>query len=342
VSRRTLLRWLPLGLAIVLTVLAFTVPIPYVLLQGGPVYNTTGSQGGKPVITIDGRESFATDGELDLTTVSVTRTINLSEAVVAWFRHDQAVSPKEFYFPPGKSADEVKAEDTAQMVQSQSSAKTAALGELGIPVTVAVKDVSSGGPSQGVLQPGDRIDTVGGEAVTSPAKLVALVTAQPVGTALSLGITRSGSAQAVTVTTANGAAEGQPARPVIGVTPAVTDFPFTITISLEQVGGPSAGLMFALGIIDKLGPESLTDGRHIAGTGEITDDGRVMPIGGIQQKLSAARKDGATVFLVPADNCADAAATRPKGLQLVKVATLDSAVKALDALAEGGTPEGCG
>jgi PDZ domain-containing protein len=342
VSRRAVSRWLPLGLAVLLTVLAFSVPIPYVLLQGGPVYNTTGSQDGRSVITIGGRQSYPTDGELDLTTVSLTKTITLSEGIRAWFSHDEAVSPKEFYFPPGKSSKEVEAEDTAQMVQSQSSAKTAALGELGIPVTVEVQQVSTDGPSQGVLRARDVLTSIDGSAVTSPSQLVTLIGAHPVGTALAVGYTRGGQPGTATVTTSNGAATGEPARPIIGVTPVVTSFPFTITISLEQVGGPSAGMMFALGIIDKLGPESLTHGRHIAGTGEITDDGRVMPIGGIQQKLAAARKDGAVVFLVPADNCKDAAASRPDGLQLVKVTTLDSAVKALGTLADGGTPTGCG
>jgi PDZ domain-containing protein len=341
VSRRAVILWLSGALALGLTVATFTVPIPYVLLQGGPVYDTLGTQDGRPVITIDGRESFPTDGELDLTTVSLTRRVTMGEAILGWFDRDTAVSPKEFYVPPGKSIDQVKAEDRAAMVASQSSAKTAALGRLGIPVTVSVQAVSDAGPAQGKLRAGDVLDAVDGAPVTSPTVLVGLIGAKPVGSTLSVAYTRDGAAATVDITTVDGAAAGDPPRPVVGITPVVTDFPFDISISLEAVGGPSAGLMFALGIIDKLEPGSLTAGRHIAGTGEITDQGQVMPIGGIQQKLSAARKDGAVVFLVPADNCVDAEANRPAGLQLVKVTTLDSAVQALGTLAGGGTPPGC-
>ncbi|MCW2621595.1 MAG: hypothetical protein JWL64_1197, partial [Frankiales bacterium] len=286
-----------------------------------------------------GRDTFTTEGQLDLTTVSVVRSVTLGDAVRGWFARDTAVSPKEFYFPPGKSTEEVKAEDAQAMVESQSSAKTAALGQLGIPVTVAVKSVTPTGPSAGKLRAGDVLLAVEGTPVTNPAGLVALIGSHPIGTDLPLRIRRDGQEQDVTITTASSG--GDKPRPVIGITPTVTDFPFDITISLEDIGGPSAGLMFALGIIEKLGPESLTEGKHIAGTGEITDDGVVHPIGGIQQKMAAAGKEGVKVFLVPTDNCADAQANRPDGVELVRVTTLDSAVKALELLAQGGTPQGC-
>ena len=109
-------------------------------------------------------------------------------------------------------------------------------------------------------------------------------------------------------------------------------FPFRVTIKVGNIGGPSAGLMFALGIVDKLGSADLTSGRFIAGTGEIAPNGAVGPIGGIQQKMAGARARGATVFLVPAGNCADAAGAVPAGMRLVKVSTLAGAVHALEAL----------
>jgi len=114
-----------------------------------------------------------------------------------------------------------------------------------------------------------------------------------------------------------------------------------VTINLKEVGGPSAGMMFALGIIDKLGPDSLTGGRHIAGTGEITADGTVGPIGGIGEKLLSARRAGATLFLAPAGNCAEAARSLPAGLVVAKVATLQDALTALQAVRDGGTPVTC-
>ncbi len=114
-----------------------------------------------------------------------------------------------------------------------------------------------------------------------------------------------------------------------------------MTIRLKEVGGPSAGLMFALGIIDKLGPDSLTGGRYIAGTGTITPAGEVGPIGGIPQKLIAAKEKGAVAFLVPAGNCAEAAASAPAGLLLIEVGTLTAALDGLEALRDGGTPVSC-
>ena len=121
----------------------------------------------------------------------------------------------------------------------------------------------------------------------------------------------------------------------------VPEAPFTVDITLQDVGGPSAGLMFALGILDKLGPESITGGLHVAGTGEISGEGAVGPIGGITQKLVAARGVGAEVFLVPEGNCADARARVPDGLRLVKVTSLDDALQGLATLREGGDPPTC-
>jgi PDZ domain-containing protein len=112
-------------------------------------------------------------------------------------------------------------------------------------------------------------------------------------------------------------------------------FPFQVNISVGDIGGPSAGMMFALGIIDKLTKLNLTAGRFIAGTGEITPGGQVQPIGGIQQKMVGARNAGATIFLTPAANCADTKGAVPAGMRLVKVSTLNQAVTYLEALRSG-------
>ena len=120
--------------------------------------------------------------------------------------------------------------------------------------------------------------------------------------------------------------------------------PFTVDISLANIGGPSAGLMFTLGVIDKLTPGDLTSGHFVAGTGtmEVADDkATVGPIGGILLKMIAARDAGATVFLVPADNCTEALTQIPQGLQLARVGTLDEAMQALTTLSQGGVPAGC-
>jgi Lon-like protease len=128
----------------------------------------------------------------------------------------------------------------------------------------------------------------------------------------------------------------------LGIEPAnEPDVPFQIKISLAEVVGPSAGLMFALAIVDKLTPGELTGGHVVAGTGEITSDGQVGRIGGIGFKMTAARETGATVFLVPSGNCFEATREPPDGLRLVKVGTLSDAVTALDTLRAGGNPPSC-
>ena len=118
-------------------------------------------------------------------------------------------------------------------------------------------------------------------------------------------------------------------------------FPFTVRISVGEIGGPSAGMMFALGIIDKLSHDNLTGGKFIAGTGEISPNGTVSPIGGIQQKMAGARAAGATVFLTPAANCPDTAGAVPAGLRLIKVSTLAGAVHDLEAIKAGGNVPSC-
>ena len=118
-------------------------------------------------------------------------------------------------------------------------------------------------------------------------------------------------------------------------------FPFNVKIRVGDIGGPSAGLMFALGIVDKLTPGNLTGGRFVAGTGEISADGSVGAIGGIQQKMAGARQAGATLFLTPAANCADTAGAVPAGMRLVKVRNLAGAVSALHALEAGRSVPSC-
>ena len=339
-------RALPLLLSTLLTVLllvgAMVARVPYVALGPGPTFNTLGEDNGTPVIDIEGREVFRDAGHLDLTTVGVRAQLSLAEALLGWVQRDEAVVPRELVFPPGQTDEQIDATNARQMTQSQDAATTAALGQLGIPVEVAVGEVSPGSPATGVLQVGDVLLAVDGTPVAGPAQLRERISDRPVGATVRLDYRRgTEQAEVVLPTVAAGpddAAEQR--RAVIGIGTAV-HYPFTVKIALKDVGGPSAGLMFALGIVDRLVPGPLTGGAYVAGTGEITPDGEVRPIGGIQQKLLGARDKGATVFLVPEENCADAAANRPDGLQLVEVGTLDEAVRALDVLRDGGTPPTC-
>jgi PDZ domain-containing protein len=241
-------------------------------------------------------------------------------------------------YPPDKTVDQVEQENAQQFAASQTSAETAALRELGFPVQVTIAEIQSGRPAEAALKVNDVITTVDGEQVTTAQKLSDLIRAKPAGTALSVGYTRDGKPGTATVTSV--AAED--GTPVIGVrVEQKQPHPFTLKIELDEIGGPSAGLMFALGIIDKLEPEDLTGGLIVAGTGTIDDEGRVGPIGGVPQKLVAARAAKATAFFTPADNCAEAVANAVPDLKLVKIGTLDDALAALEALRAGREPTLC-
>ena len=341
-SRRTLTLLLASLFAIVLTGAAVATPVPYVALGPGPTYNTLGDIDGTPVIDIEGTQVFPTDGHLDLTTVGVQPSLTLLEALRDWFDRDLAVVPRDVVYPPDKTNAEVNAENTESMVRSQSSATTAAARQLGFTtVRVEVGSVADGSPASGRLAPGDVLLSVDGSPVTDEARLRALITEGGVGRVLQVRYERKGAAATTAITTEGSTEDAS--RPVIGITPveAVADLPFKVDITLEEVGGPSAGLMFSLGILDKLGAASLTGGKFIAGTGEITADGVVGPIGGIPQKLIAARAKGAVAFLVPEGNCAEAATRAPSGLALIKVATLAEALKGLEALRTGVSPVLC-
>jgi PDZ domain-containing protein len=342
VSRRTLTLLLSGLLAALLTGAASAAPVPYVAYTPGPTFDTLGDVDGTPVISVEGRETFPTEGRLDLTTISVRPRLTLGEALRDWFDRDRAVVPRELLYPPGETDEQVQRENEERRLASESSATSAALRQLGVPftTTVEVQRVEPGLPADGRLQAGDVVTSVEGSPVQTSAQLRELVSGLDPGSAVRLGYVRDGAPAQTVVTTA--APRSGDARSVIGVVLAEKpDYPFEITISLEDVGGPSAGLMFALGIIEKLQAESLTGGRYIAGTGEISVDGTVGPIGGIPQKLVAARDKGAEVFLVPDANCEEALGQAPDGLQLVRVSSLQGALDALRTVRDGGTPPSC-
>lgn len=307
------------------------IPVPYAEMSPGPTVNTLGDHGGEPVLQISGHKTYPTTGHLNMTTVRVTSAdyrMNLVEAVYGWLAHDSKVVPHDTLYPDGKTEEQSTQENAEEFSQSQESAKVAALEELNIPVKswVIVSTVVKDSPAEGRLHAGDVIKKVDGTAVKAPDDVAKLVTRHKPGEKVVFTVvpakeqaaaekakktaTRT---QDVTITTAKSADKGA-ARAIVGIS-AGTDhtYPFDIDIKLADVGGPSAGLMFALGIVDKLTPENLTGGKFVAGTGTIADNGTVGPIGGIEMKTVGAREKGAQYFLTPKDNCADAAKDTPRG-----------------------------
>jgi Lon-like protease len=333
------------GLATVVAVaVAVLIPVPYVILEPGPTQNTLGNNSsGQPLISITGHQTYPTTGNLNMVTVSYQggpeSNLNLFQALRAWLNPSEAVVPESELFPPGQSAQQTQAQDTQQMASSQELATAAALGDLHIKyqTNVVVLSTVAGYPASTVLKPGDIIAAVDGKPVTGQVSLTAMITAHKAGSDLTLTVRRAGKTlQVRTVTKESGG------TPVIGVgVEEQYKFPFTVSISVGDVGGPSAGMMFALGIIDKLTAMNLTGGKFIAGTGEITAAGQVQPIGGIQQKMVGARAAGATIFLSPAANCADAVGAVPAGMKLVKVATLSQAVTDLENIKAGKPVPSC-
>jgi PDZ domain-containing protein len=225
------------------------------------------------------------------------------------------------------------------MASSQETATAAALTALHIPYVTQVQVTATvaGYPASKVLKTGDIVQAVDGKPVTGQSGLSSLINAHPAGSTLRLTVLRDGNPVQLQV---KSTASGDTA--VIGVqVQQQYKFPFTVKFSVGDIGGPSAGMMFALGIVDKLTPMNLTGGKFIAGTGEITPAGQVQPIGGIQQKMVGARDAGATVFLTPAANCGDTAGAVPAGLRLVKVSTLTQAINDLEALKAGKSVPSC-
>jgi Lon-like protease len=325
-------------LALALAVLAATVPVPMVALGPGPTYDTLGDVGGQPVVAVDGLQAYPTTGHLNMTTVSVTDRLTLFATLGLWADGDRQVVPRSEVFPPEKSDEQVQQENTEQFAASEANAEVAALTELRLPTRVVVTDLVPNSPAQGRLEPGDEIVAVSGHPVDTPAAVSGALSATTPGQSVTITYKRAGQQHDADVVLGS-----SPDRPqgLLGVRPGIEPRTGDIRISLGDIGGPSAGLMFALAVIDKLTPGGLTDGRFIAGTGTITPDGQVGPIGGIPFKMRAARDAGATVFLVPADNCGEAEANAPTGLELVRVATLQDALNGLDALATGRPAPSC-
>lgn len=334
--------WVLIAIAMLSIAAIALVPSPYVIEQPGPVYNVLGSvdagKGEVPLIDIPGEKTYESAGSLDMLTVSIVgnreKRVNWFDTALAWLDPSKAVVPIESIYPEGETVEQSNAETEAQMTSSQQDAIAAALTELDYPVKTLITagQVAKGSPAASVLKAGDVITRVNDVAVTDEASLRDAVVANGVDKALSMDIVRGTAKQTVSMTPV--LSDADKPVPVIGIVIGnAFTFPVTVTIQLKDVGGPSAGQMFALGIIDKLTPGSLSGGADVAGTGTITEDGTVGPIGGIRQKMFGAVRAGADYFLAPESNCNEVTGHVPEGLTVFAVSTLDQSMTALKALA---------
>jgi len=311
-------------------------PVPYVVWTPGATYDLLGADGGKPLVTVANAQTYATTGRLLLTTVGVsapTARVTLIAALAAYWSSSGDALPQAAVYPPNVDSGTLLTQQTAQMGASQEDAVVAAVHTAGLPVSELpmVTAVSPSGASAGLLQPGDLVTFVdhtqvktlqqAQDAITSPSRHV--------GDKVTLTFLRDAKTLQQTIITK--ASSSAPNVPTIGVDMAM-GYTYTPRVSFAvdpAIGGSSGGLMFSLAVLDKLTSDDVAHGRVVAGTGTVAADGTVGDIGGVNEKIAASVRDGATVFVLPRSNCADV--VRRPDIDILAVSTLAQAVQALDA-----------
>lgn len=338
VSPRSIM--LSVGMLVTALLLAVLVvlPVPYAVNSPGPTRDVLGEHDGTPLIQISGAETYDSTGELRLTTVSGTGGPGFPSSAVGvlqgWLSPWVVVQPVELLYPPDQTQDEIDKSNTAEMVSSQENATVAALTELGyeVPATLVVAGTVKGTDAEGKVEEGDVIVALDGTPVPDYQGLIAQLDGVDPGSTVTLTVRRHG--QTVDVPIVTGTKDDGRAQIGVYIDPTF-DLPVDVTISIDDIGGPSAGTMFALGIVDKMTPEDEANGKDIAGTGTIDVTGEVGAIGGIRQKLAGAHRDGATWFLAPESNCDEVVGHVPEGLRVVRISTLHEAREAITKIGAG-------
>jgi PDZ domain-containing protein len=320
-SRRLLL----LAPAAALFVTLASVDLPLFLLGPGPAREVV------PLIRVDGAPTYRPEGRMLLTTVGF-EPATIFEAAWAGLVPEHQVVPEDQVIPPDVTEQEYERYTLADMQASQIAATVVALrkvtdyperrGPGGL-----VQEVVPGSPADGVLSPGDVILAVEGRRLENLDVLQEAVRSAGTRRQIVLTVERDDRQRTVRLRPRLLTSAG---RPVVGVV-VVENFPFDVTIRSGDVGGPSAGLMWALALVDLLDPGDLIGGRTIAGTGAIDLEGRVQPVGGVGHKVVAAARAGAEVFLVPIDNLSEARAAGAD-IRLVAVSTVEEAIRDLESL----------
>ena len=344
-------------LAVGIIVAGAVVPVNKVIEAPGRTWNVLAGASdddqAQDVITVTGAQTYPAGGALRMTTVSVSGCpgypVTFFDVVGAWLSPDKTILDREQVCPSSLTEQDVEQVNQAQMTGSQNTAVVAALMETGMATRMVLTIEGAESPqTDEAIRKGDVLTSItpaGGRTipVTTYAELRELMTTIPVSTSVDLGVERDGEPMTITLTTiapADADSDGSPDSDgsLLGVyLSAKADSDVQATFGLSDVGGPSAGAMFALGIIDELTPGDLTGGKDIAGTGTIALDGAVGPIGGIAQKMAGARADGSGYFLAPASNCGEVVGHVPDGMEVYAVSTLHEAVTTVEAIAAGDT-----
>lgn len=326
--------------AITLVVAGLSIRLPWYTLSPGSSRST------EPLISVEGAPTYGNDGAVDFLTVSM-RQVTPIEVVASWVNPDLELRSQEEVLDK-QTPDENRDLNLRMMADSKDAAQYQALARLGYEIPAkgtgaVIAKVVTGSPSEGLLVPGDVVVAVNAEPVMFNQQLVNIVGSTAPGLVLSLKVeplheNGDGALPARTVEVALGARESDPTKGYLGVSTFTRDlsfdFPVSVTIDSGQVGGPSAGLAFTLGILDVMTPGSLTGGLKVATTGTIALDGSVGRIGGMHQKVITARRRGVQLMLVPRSEI-DEARKYANGLRIEPVDSLNEALAVLTTVGGG-------
>ena len=310
--------------------------LPVVALSPGPMEDVLAR------LKVEGSRVYDSEGKLYLTSVGIDDNVRFYEALLDMANRDVQLVPRAQLYPEEQDSAEIDKENVALMDRSKETATVVALRQVGYkiePSGVEVTEVVAGAPADGKLRAGDEILAADGHLVDSTDEVRKAITGHKPGERVAFRVERGKGEKNVSVEVQE--VEDQP-RVGILLRDLFPDLPVKVTIQTQNnIGGPSAGLMFTLSIIDKLTSQDLTGGRRIAGTGEIALDGSVLPVGGVGEKLIAVHRLGVTTFLIPAENCAGVKGQVPDGLRLVKVSKVDDALRFLRDPKAAASAPGC-
>jgi len=310
--------------------------LPVVALSPGPMEDVLAR------LKVEGSRVYDSEGKLYLTSVGIDDNVRFYEALLDMANRDVQLVPRAQLYPEEQDSAEIDKENVALMDRSKETATVVALRQVGYkiePSGVEVTEVVAGAPADGKLRAGDEILAADGHLVDSTDEVRKAITGHKPGERVAFRVERGKGEKNVSVEVQE--VEDQPRVGVL-LRDLFPDLPVKVSIQTQNnIGGPSAGLMFTLSIIDKLTSEDLTGGRRIAGTGEIALDGSVLPVGGVGEKLIAVHRLGVTTFLIPAENCAGVKGQVPDGLRLVKVSKVDDALRFLRDPKAAATAPGC-
>lgn len=314
--------------------------VPYAAEGPGPTFNTLGRVDGQDVVEVTGEPADDTAGNLNMTTVSVRSNLTLAQALGRWLTTDDTLVPVEQVFPPDRSPEEIQERNQQAFTASEAAATVAAMNHLGRNVKIEVAGVIEDSAASAHVELGDVIRAVDDTGVDQPGQVRDLVQDKAPGTDLVLTLERDGRTLERTVTL--GQHPDDPTVALLGIT--MTSEPaddVSVNYNLRDIGGPSAGMMFSLAVIDKLSPGELNGGRFVAGTGTISEDGAVGPVGGVVHKVRASGEIGAELFLAPAANCAEAVSRDHGDLVVARVETLGDAIEQMARFAAGEEVDTC-